>query len=440
MKAVIHRGTKEIGGSCLELREGDSRIVLDLGMPLVKPGVTPAEPYDHRAFKNVPGPELVRMKVLPEIRGLYAWDMSSPPAAGLFISHAHQDHYGFIRYVRPDVPVHMSTGTMELLKASAIFLPDAPAEVKNPVIIKDRKPVTVGPFTVTPHLVDHSAPDAMALTVEAGGKRLFYTGDFRAHGRKGFLFDRMIANPPRNIDRLLIEGTMMGRAGAQEFPDERAVEAALVREFAGQTNVSLVFGSSQNLDRFCTLYRAALQTGKTLVIDLYTAFILLRLRILSDKIPQFWNRPIRVLHGKSHAKTLVRHQNGGMVRKAKRYEIDLQEIAARGKEMVVFTRANYLLGDFATALGEHAAGTKLIWSMWDGYLKDNQYVADLSKRTGSPVLKIHTSGHATVGDLRTLIAAIAPKAVTPIHTFDADKFPAIADRVITEDDGREFEV
>jgi ribonuclease J len=54
----------------------------------------------------------------------------------------------------------------------------------------------IGPFRVTPFLVDHSAYDAYGLLIESGGKRLFYSGDFRAHGRKGMLFDRLIAQPP----------------------------------------------------------------------------------------------------------------------------------------------------------------------------------------------------------------------------------------------------
>jgi hypothetical protein len=34
MKVRIHRGAKEVGGSCVEVAAGDSRIVLDIGRPL----------------------------------------------------------------------------------------------------------------------------------------------------------------------------------------------------------------------------------------------------------------------------------------------------------------------------------------------------------------------------------------------------------------------
>ena len=79
-----------------------------------------------------------------------------------------------------------------------------------------------------PFLVDHSAFDAYALLVEADDKRVYYSGDFRAHGRKAALFERMIERPPKDIDVLLMEGTTIGRAGTSEG---FATEADLEREF-----------------------------------------------------------------------------------------------------------------------------------------------------------------------------------------------------------------
>ena len=35
MKFKIHRGTKEIGGSCVEVWTASTRMLLDFGMPLV---------------------------------------------------------------------------------------------------------------------------------------------------------------------------------------------------------------------------------------------------------------------------------------------------------------------------------------------------------------------------------------------------------------------
>ena len=76
--------------------------------------------------------------------------------------------------------------------------------------LRDLQPIAVGPFRITPLLVDHSAYDAYALLIEARGKRLLYTGDLRAHGRKASLFERLVKQPPQEIDVMLMEGTSIG--------------------------------------------------------------------------------------------------------------------------------------------------------------------------------------------------------------------------------------
>jgi ribonuclease J len=37
MNIVVHRGTHEIGGSCVEVSTAKTRIVVDFGLPLVDP-------------------------------------------------------------------------------------------------------------------------------------------------------------------------------------------------------------------------------------------------------------------------------------------------------------------------------------------------------------------------------------------------------------------
>jgi ribonuclease J len=134
-----------------------------------------------------------------------------------------------------------------------------------------------GPFRVTPHLVDHSAYDAYALEVEAGGRRLFYSGDIRAHGRKAALFERLVAHPPRSIDVMLMEGSSFGRLSPDHvFPTEIEVEQRMVDLLQATDGLALVAASAQNIDRMVSLYRACKRTGRTLIIDLYAAEIFAR--------------------------------------------------------------------------------------------------------------------------------------------------------------------
>ena len=56
MHFKIHRGTKEIGGSCVEIWTKNTRIVVDIGMPLV--GHDGRE-FDFRKFKELSISELI---------------------------------------------------------------------------------------------------------------------------------------------------------------------------------------------------------------------------------------------------------------------------------------------------------------------------------------------------------------------------------------------
>jgi ribonuclease J len=86
-------------------------------------------------------------------------------------------------------------------------------------------------------------------------------------------------------------------------------------------------------------------------------------------------------------------------------------------------------------------GTLVIWSQWEGYLKEGsgaQFKADCEAR-GIPFEVIHTSGHASIVDLQRLAAAIGPKALVPIHTFMAERFPELFENVMLHQDGEWWE-
>jgi ribonuclease J len=155
--------------------------------------------------------------------------------------------------------------------AARFFSPTGPALLPS-VHLEDRVPLSVGPFTVTPHLVDHSGYDSYALVVDAGGRRLMYTGDLRGHGRKASLFDGMLGHPPAGVDTLLLEGTHI-RAGAGEPSDvdpvaetvltESQVERDMAVTFRATAGLPVVVSSAQNIDRLVTVYRAARRAGRT---------------------------------------------------------------------------------------------------------------------------------------------------------------------------------
>jgi ribonuclease J len=251
MKLRVHRGTREIGGTCIELESAGSRILLDLGLPL-----------DSKDLESTP---------LPSI-----WGLSEPDASllAIILSHGHRDHWGLVPKVRPEIPILMGRATESIMRAAADFVPDGVALTAAEYLVAGKR-TEVGPFEITPHLVDHSGFDAYALEIEADGRRVFYSGDLRAHGRKSKLFESMVTNPPKKIDTMLMEGSSLGRlADDQSFPTEEALEGIFAARFRATSGMALVACSAQNIDRVVTVYRAAKKCGRTLIVDAYAAEVL----------------------------------------------------------------------------------------------------------------------------------------------------------------------
>ena len=265
MNFNIHRGTKEIGGSCVEIWTESTRIIVDFGMPLVNPDKTQ---FDSRATKNLSVEELIGKEILPNIEGLY----ERPGNTALVLSHAHQDHFGLIKYVNANCKIYLGKATQKLIEITRIFT-NQDWEIVNSQHFKSGKSFVVGDIEITPYLMDHSAFDAYAFLIKADGKSIFYSGDFRIHGRKTKAFDWFSYNMGKNVDYLLLEGTTIGRVD-KKFPTESEIETEIVDTFNASKGINLIYTSGQNIDRLVSIYRACKRTGKTLAIDFYIANVL----------------------------------------------------------------------------------------------------------------------------------------------------------------------
>jgi ribonuclease J len=58
-----------------------------------------------------------------------------------------------------------------------------------------------------------------------------------------------------------------------------------------------------------------------------------------------------------------------------------------------------------------------------------------------PLEVIHTSGHASIPDLKRLTEAMAPDVLVPVHTFNGDRFAELFDVAVNRrQDGEWWEV
>ena len=307
-----------------------------------------------------------------------------------------------------------------------------------PHFIAHRTPVEIGPFRVTPFLVDHSAFDAYSLLVEADGKRVFYSGDFRGHGRKRRLFEAMVARPPKDTDVLLMEGTTIGRSGSDEgFATEDELEQQFVRAFRETKGLHFVWTSSQNIDRLVTIFRAAKRTGRVLLIDLYTAVVLEATG--RDGIPQADWDEVRVY---IPHRQRVAIKNKGLFDDRDRhnkYRVFEKTLRGLAKRAVMLFRP-LAMDDYGVQGVLDGAG--FTYSMWEGYLRGRSSLKVLKwlEQHGIPRRTIHTSGHASVADLKRFANALAPRTLVPIHSFETSRFREFFDNVIQREDGEWWKV
>lgn len=428
MILTIHRGSHEIGGSCIEVQSDTTRLILDVGLPLVDAN---RDPFDSLKALRSTCEELIADGTIKPVPGLFTDDATAPDA--ILLSHAHLDHVGLLHHTRPDIPILATKGTSKMMLAGGIFGNRPRLDRHRHRPIKPGSSVAVGEVTVTPFAVDHSTFGCLAFLLEANGKTLLYSGDLRRHGRKPGMTRTLIDGiAQRNIDVLLMEGTHLGgekEQGTTEFElEEQVVE--LVRTAPG---LVLAAFSPQDVDRLVTLYRTAQRTGRTFVADAYTAFIL-HLTASEANIPRpTLDKGIRVFFNAAFRKKRIERLN----QLFEPNRIDVDEVLTHPEKHLMAFRPSMTALDFDGVLPERV---RVLYQYWNGYLGKPDWV-ELRRQiaeAGGDFIPAHASGHIYTNDLRELVNALNPKTVVPIHTFEPQMFLDLGPKTHLLRDGEAF--
>lgn len=386
MKVKIYRGTKEIGGNCIQLTADNGKILwIDIGAPL-----------------SIENPDV---------------SYTSNKVDALLISHPHQDHFGLMENVDQDVPVYIGQVTLDLINATKIFLGKEPPTA-NFKVFEPWKEITIADtFKVYPYLVDHSSPEAFAFVVEADYKRIFYSGDYRSTGWKGKLYYKLLNEAPKDIDLFLTEGTMVERS-YQHYPTEESVLEAMSEVIKGQENTTFVVSAAQNIDRLVSVVKACNSNHKQLVVDVYNAWVLDMVKKKAKNLPTIDWDVIWVYNHPNQIKKIARAEFDEFRNRVMKKDVG-NRVFDNPKDYVYFLRCpSTKLVDALMPNGT----INLIYSQWEGYLKEGHktycadIIQDLIDKKKVVFQHIHTSGHATLFDLKRLTKAVNPKKIVPIHT------------------------
>ncbi|MDL2266114.1 MBL fold metallo-hydrolase [Parabacteroides sp. OttesenSCG-928-G07] len=404
MQITIHRGINQIGGCITEIATDKTRILIDLGQNLPK-GNVPSD--DNMANRG---------NVEDLTKGVNA----------IFYTHYHGDHVELFKYVPEGIEQHIGEVAKQVMLCkyeALIHIPEnAPVKAEDIQLLesfktfRERQEMPVNnDIKVTPYFVSHSACDAYMFLIEAEGKRILHTGDFRDHGYlgKGLMpVIKEIILPKGAIDVLITEGTMLSRS-TEKVLHENDIKLNAI-ELMRQHKYVFVLCSSTDIDRLASFYQAAQETDRSFLYDNYQKNVL---NIFTET--------------KGAIHKLFRFDNGHYYKHGHKKQLDL--LKGKGFCMLVRPKHDDQIKELLTQLSEEQ--TLFIYSMWSGYLNEGEnqkeeYVKIKNLFNGRFEC-LHTSGHATPETLAKVCNLVNPTtAIVPIHSGKSDNFRELA---ITED-------
>ncbi len=413
MILTIHRGARQVGGSCVELATRSSRLLLDVGQPLEEP--------------STPGKHARTDGLVARVC------QSSPRPDGVLLSHAHGDHSGLAGEVPSDVPFFLSCGTSKMLLLGGCYAGQKGIGRKRQKTFTFQKPFRIGDFSVMAHPVDHSACGSSAFLIEADGRRVLYSGDLRWHGRKPGMARALIqASRAGLLDALVMEGTHFS-TGRVPGGTEAGLERQVFDDIKAAPGLVCAAFSPVHLDRLVTFYRATRRAGRTFVLDHYGASVL---RFVASEIkvpPPEPRHGIRVFFPKRR-KVIAKLESP-----LQSARITLAEILENPRQFVLLFRPSMLEGDFAAALPSRMT---CLYSYWPGYLDKPEWQTTQARisEAGGKLLQRHVSGHIYADDLVKLVRALSPRVVIPIHTERPEVFREHFPNALLLADGERHEV
>jgi ribonuclease J len=382
LRLVALGGIKEIGRNMTMFEINGRLLVVDCGMLLGK--------------TNSPGIDIT----LPDWS--YFADRLQDIDA-VVLTHGHEDHIGALPYLlrdRGDIPIIGSRLTLALV-ASKLSQHRIKPDLRQ---VREGEQTSVGDWGLRFFAVNHSIPDALAVSIKAGKHTVLHTGDFKMDQTP---LDNRLTDLPgfsrlgdEGVDLLLADSTNAEVPGF--IPSERDVGQVVtdvIHKAKGRIIVacfaSHVHRVQQVLDAAVASERQVALVGRSMVRNMQIARelgllyvpdgVLIDLKV-AEELP---SRRVMLISTGSQGEPL-----SALSRMANR---EHQTVRISGDDTILL--ASSLIPGNETSVGEVINGLS---------------------RLGATVIHksmalVHVSGHAPAGELRYLINAVRPTNHMPVH-------------------------
>jgi len=377
-------GLGEIGRNCCAVEVNGRLLVIDVGLMFPEP--------------DMYGVDII----LPE----FTWLLENRDRVdAILLTHGHEDHTGALRYLLGDLRVPVYGSALTLGFATHRLDEAGLAKDTEFIEVADNERRRIGPCDVEFIPVTHSVPSAFALALHTPQGIVVHSGDFKLDqlpidGRRTNL-SRLAALGDEGVSLLLSDSTNAEEPG---FTDsESTIGPSLRRLFLERPERRLIVACfASHLHRIQQVIDAASAQGRTVV-----------------------------LLGRSMLKNVELGRRLGVLRVegAKFADAAALDRLAPSEVLVVCTGSQ---GEPLSALSRLAAGDMRSLDLGPDDtvilsshpIPGNEFsvgrVIDDLHRRGAEVLhsaheRVHVSGHARQGELRTFLQLIRPAAFIPVH-------------------------
>lgn len=409
---MFYGGTNTIGGTIIEVAYQNHRLLFDFGY--LASGIKVANGTIKYA-KNNRVREFLSLGLVPAIDGLY----QSKAVYGtrlrsaeeddretiVCVSHLHLDHSGAMDCVSPTIPVYLTRESIEM-KQTLHWLSESDGLRREYALLPYFQPLQHGEISIEAVPMDHDIPGACGFLIRTPDTTMFYTGDFRLHGRHAEKVWQAVEHVREaGVDCLICEATScFPDEGTKEFSERSEEDVVSALDSHLRNNAERLVAINlyeRNVERFLSCLACAEQNGRQAVVDAQV-YAFIAPYVTSQTQSLLWLN----LTGEHHQGAVT-----------------IEEMKQAPGQYVWFHRYEDLLllvnftGPTITYL--HANGVPL-----GAYDPRYDVLQTYLHKNGIMFTSIGSSGHATPSALQDFVNRINPDLLIPIHSLAPEKLQA----------------